>query len=112
MSDKKSDSANKSQAIRDLLKENPKLMPLEISNILKERGIEVTRGYASVVKSNLKNPPASKKVFTAKKKRISSSKAPAKVGLDIGLLVDVKKICDKYGTETVQGAIEALSHLS
>lgn len=109
-SDKKSDS-NKSQAIRDLLKENPKLMPLEISNILKERGIEVTRGYASVVKSNLKNPASTKKVFTAKKKRISTPK-PSSNGLNIGLLIDVKKMCDKYGTETVQGAIEALSRLS
>lgn len=111
MSDKKSDVSNKSQAIKDLLKENPKLMPLEISNILKERGIEVTRGYASVVKSNLKKPATSKKAFTAKKKRITSNK-PVKSGLDIGLLIDVKKICDKYGTESVQGAIEALSHLS
>lgn len=106
---KKSDS-NKSQAIRDLLKENPKLMPLEISNILKERGIEVTRGYASVVKSNLKKPPMAKKSFAAKKKRISPK--PAANGLDIGLLIDVKKICDKYGSDAVHGAIEALSHLS
>lgn len=108
---KNSETVNKSQAVRDLLKENPKLMPLEISNILKERGIEVTRGYASVVKSNLKNPASKKIAFTAKKKRVSSSKSPSN-GLNIGLLVDVKKICDKYGIEAIQGAISALSQLS
>jgi len=107
---KKSDS-NKSQAIRDLLKENPKLMPLEISNILKDRGIEVTRGYASVVKSNLKKPAGNKKVFTAKKKRMSNA-STSTGSLNIGLLVEVKKMCDKYGFETVQNAISALSHLS
>lgn len=111
MSDSKR-SDNKSQAIRDLLKDNPKLMPLEISNILKERGIEVTRGYASVVKSNLKKPVSSdsKKAFSAKKKRMSSKTSTN--GLDIGLLIDVKKMCDKYGIDAIKGAIEALTHLS
>lgn len=109
MSDSGKRSENKSLAIRELLKQNPKLMPLEISNILKERGIEVTRGYASVVKSNLKKPVGDRK-FVAKKKRITTK--PVSGGLDIGLLIDVKKVCDKYGIEAIQGAIEALSHLS
>lgn len=104
---------NKTQAIRDLLKENPNLMPLEISNILKEKGVDVTRGFASVVKSNYnkKNKVSSDTPsFSAKKKRL---KTPQSSDLDISsLLLDVKKICDKYGKDAVQSAIVALAQFS
>lgn len=104
------DSVNKTQAIKDLLKENPKLMPLEISNLLKDKGIEVTRAFASVVKSNFNKKSGKETVFTAKKKSVRAAKTTG--SLDIDLLLDVKKICDKYGKDTVIGAITALSKLS
>jgi len=101
---------NKTQAIRELLKDNPKLMPLEITSILKEKGVEVTRGFASVVKSNYnKKPKADSPSFSAKKKRVQSTKVAT---VDMALLLDVKKICDKYGKDAVAGAIDTLMQLS
>lgn len=105
---------NKTQAIKDLLKDNPNLMPLEISTILKEKGIDVTKGFASVVKSNFNkktrlaktSPEAS---FSAKKKRIKSSTSK---GFDISILLEVKKICDKYGKDEILDAISTLEKLS
>jgi hypothetical protein len=101
---------NKTQAIRELLKDNPKLMPLEITNLLKEKGVEVTRGFASVVKSNYNKKPKTNDTpsFSAKKKRIQSKSNQ----LDVSILLDVKKICDKYGKEAVADAISVLSQLS
>jgi hypothetical protein len=101
---------NKTQAIRDLLKDNPNLMPLEISTILKEKGVEVTKGFASVVKSNLKKKASKvslKSSFSAKKKRPASSKS-----FDISILLEVKNICDKYGKKQVLEAIATLEKLS
>lgn len=100
---------NKTQSIRELLKDNPKLMPLEITNLLKEKGVEVTRGFASVVKSNYnKKPKSDTPSFSAKKKRVQTPKA----NLDISILLDVKKICDKHGKEAVVDAIGLLGQLS
>jgi hypothetical protein len=103
---------NKTQAIKDLLKDNPNLMPLEISTILKEKGIDVTKGFASVVKSNFNKKNRSTKAevsFSAKKKRIKSSSSK---GFDISILLEVKKICDKYGKDEILDAISTLEKLS
>ena len=104
------ESVNKTQAIKDLLKDNPKLMPLEITNLLKDKGIEVTRAFASVVKSNFNKTPKTEASFSAKKKSVRATKVAG--GLDIDLLLDVKKICDKHGKDAIVQAIAALSKLS
>jgi ribosome-associated translation inhibitor RaiA len=85
-------------------------MPLEISSILKEKGIEVTKGFASVVKSNFnkKFKSDSKVSFSAKKKRIK----PNSSKFDVSILIDVKNICDKYGKSDVLEAISVLEKLS
>jgi hypothetical protein len=104
---------NKTQAIKDLLSDNPNLMPLEISTILKEKGIDVTKGFASVVKSNFNKKnrlPKAEASFSAKKKRIKSSSASK--GFDISILLEVKKICDKYGKDEILDAISTLEKLS
>lgn len=108
----KMSEVNKTQAIRELLKDNPKLMPLEITNLLKEKGVEVTRGFASVVKSNYNKKTVKSSdspSFSAKKKRVQSK---TNNSLDVAVLLDVKKICDKYGRETVSSAITFLDQIS
>jgi hypothetical protein len=87
-------------------------MPLEITNLLKEKGVEVTRGFASVVKSNYnkKTTKSSESPsFSAKKKRVQTKTGNS---LDVSVLLDVKKICDKHGREAVSSAITFLDQLS
>ena len=45
---------NKSQAIRDALRENPDKSPSEIADLLKAKGIDVNGPYVSTVKTNMR----------------------------------------------------------
>lgn len=51
---KSKEEVNKSQAIRDELKANRDKSPIEIAELLKGKGIEVTAQYVSTIKSNMR----------------------------------------------------------
>lgn len=65
MAKKKAASVNKSAEIRAYMKEHPKAKPAQVAAAFKERGIKVTPGYVSSIK-------------TASKKRRGKGKAKAK----------------------------------
>jgi len=50
----KTESVNKSQAIRDALAAHPDKSPAEIAERLKAKGLEVNAQYVSTIKSNAK----------------------------------------------------------
>jgi|GEM_PF-3438104 len=52
---KSKDEINKSQAIRDALRDNRGKTPIEISELLKAQGVDVNAQYVSTIKSNMRN---------------------------------------------------------
>jgi hypothetical protein len=55
---------NKSAAVREILAKNPNAKPSEISAQLKDKGIQISPTFASVVKSNYRRAQSGKKVRT------------------------------------------------
>ncbi len=53
---------NKSAAVREVLAKNRNAKPSEIVAALKEKGIEISRGFASVAKSNYRRARSGRKV--------------------------------------------------
>ena len=60
-------TVNKTLEIKNVLSETPGASPKEISEALKEKGIEATPGYVSTIKSGLKRKPATRKKKARKK---------------------------------------------
>jgi hypothetical protein len=67
-------SVNKTQEIKKALAATPRKSPKEISDALTAKGVAVTPGYVSTIKTNLK-AKAPKKVS---KKKVAAKKKPTK----------------------------------
>lgn len=92
----KTKEVNKSDAIRDCLKNSSDKSPSKISKMLEEKGIKVTPTYVSVVKSKM----YSSKPKTSKPNKARKSKAKAKNNAKANLesLISAKSFIDKAGS--------------
>jgi len=102
---------NKTQAIKAALSANPKSTPKEISEMLQAQGLDVSPGYVSTIKTNLKGK---------KKKAKKAAAAPApeaapalpKDAVSVGLLVKAKKLVRELGgVKEAKTALNALAQL-
>lgn len=102
---RKKSGVNKTKAILDLLAANPGTGPKEASAQLAQKGIKVSPGYVSTIKSKAKRSGG---------KRRRGRKAGAKTGdsISINALVETKKFAEKMGgVGKLKAAIDALSKL-
>jgi len=97
---------NKSQAIRDALKQHPKAGPKEISEILSKQGIKVSAVFVSNVKSISKKKRGRRKKATAAVKPAVSDK------VSISTLVQAKNLADQIGgVEKAKQMLDTLAKL-
>ncbi len=98
---------NKSQAIRDAVKDNPKAGPTEIAQIVSKRGIKVTPTFVSTVKTMAK-----KRKRRAKRKAAPVAKPAVSDKVSLSTLVQAKKLADQMGgVEKAKDALAALAKL-
>lgn len=115
MAKQKEARGSRSQAIRDYLAENPTATPKTIVAGLKDKGIEVTEGLASVIKYGGK-----KKKKTARGRGRSKKAAPAPArgtrgrGTELSAedLLELKRVVDQLGgIDRARKALETLEQL-
>ncbi len=118
MAKKTAGGVNKSQAIRDYLSDNPGATASEIVPALEAKGVSVTAGLVSQVKSTIGGKKTTKKTTKKKKsapKKTSSPKAtrsPKKSNLSGTELMEVKKFADDLGgIERTRQALDLLEQL-
>lgn len=102
MAKKKPVRGVRSQAIRDYLSQNPKATPKEIVAGLKEKGIGVSLGLASIVK--YKNKPAK-----VRGRRASRNGKQPQTAVTAADLMAVKTLADSVGG--IENARQALALL-
>lgn len=121
MAKKKAGGPNKSAAIREYLKTNPKAGPTEVGKELKKKGITV----APALVSNVKAAMLGKKAGGKKKRRGKPGPKPGKrsVGrpagsgaasdkVSLSSLIDARDFADKVGgVEKAQELLKALGKL-
>ena len=120
MAKKKASAPNKSQAIRDYYAAHPKAKPQEVASELKKKGIAVSAGFVSTIRSTSKKkktvgkpgrPPGSKAATGA---RQSAGRRAAQDGQEVSIdtLLKVKKMVEEMGgigeTRTALSALEKL----
>lgn len=123
MAKKASESVNKSQMIRDYMKENPQAKPLEVATAMQEQGFQVTAQFVSTVKSNAKKstktgrrgrPAGSTKKPAAK--ATGGAKAATKVKsseVTLDSLLNAKKLVQEMGgIEQARSALTVLEQLT
>ena len=104
---KKKPEVNKTEEIRNILENDPKAKPTEIATILAKRGIKVTAGYVSTIKTALK-----KKKGSSKKARKSATAKSSGDHVSLQQLLEAKKFADKIGSVDEAGKLlQALGKL-
>ena len=104
----KKKGVNKSQVIRGMLHQHPNASPLAISEALGKRGVKVTPGFVSTIKSQ----SGAKKKRRRVKKRVGRAARPAGDTVSVSALVQAKRLADQLGgVEKAQDALSALSKL-
>ena len=109
MAKKNDGGVNKSEEIRKLLKENPKIEPKEVTAKLAEKGIQVSHGLFYFVKGQIKGRKARKtKAQNAVTKVAEATHATRTDAVTTILKV---KACAKEvgGMKTLKALVEALS---
>ncbi len=104
---------NKTQAVKDYLKEYRKAGPTEIVAALQAQGIDVSTNYVSNIKSQMGLKKKRTKP-TAAAPEAAAAAAPAAAGDEISLaaLVEAKKLIEKLGgVDVAKRAIMALAQL-
>ena len=98
---------NKSQAIREVMADNPRLKPAAIAATLQEQGIHVSAQYVSTIKSNHKK----------QRQRRLSDAADAKLeslpaDISVKQLLEVRELVNSLGgIHEVQRALDVLQQL-
>jgi hypothetical protein len=109
MAKQKQKSVNKSQAVRDLLTENPNLSFQETSGTLATKGINLTKGLFYLVRKGMK----SKKRKTGKKVSSKMVATPSSNGGGDDALTTIKQIkglaTELGGMKNLKALVEALS---
>ncbi len=121
----KAEAPNKSQAIREYYKANPKAKPKEVAAELKKKGITVSTAFVSTIRSNSKNkktigkpgrPPGKKSARRGRPVGATASAGRGSRGgaqeVSIESLLKVKKMVEEIGgineTRTALSALERL----
>ena len=73
----KKQNVNKSQAVRDYLKDHPGAVSSEIAAALNKKGVKITPSYVANIKTTINKTRTAKKA--AKKKAVAEAAAPAVV---------------------------------
>ena len=100
----------KTAAVKAALKANPKKGPKEIADLLQAQGMDVTPGYVSTIKTNLKGKKQAKAAAVA----ASDAAAPVvpKDAVSIGLLQKAKKLAAQLGgIKEAKAAMDALAQI-
>lgn len=107
MAKKAASEVNKSQAIRDALKENPDKSPKWIADMLTQKGINVSAQYVSVIKSAAKGKQRSKRVPKLKAQVHSAG------GVDVlnAALVFIRATGSLSAAKRALTAVEEIQHL-
>ncbi len=92
-------AANKSQAVRDLLAENPKLKAKEVVEQLAAKGISITASQVYFVKGGMsqKKQTAAKKAKKVAKKEKRVGQASAMHADPIAVILEIKALAKKLG---------------
>ena len=111
---------NKSQEIKKALAASPDKPPKEIAEELTAKGVKVSAGFVSTVKTNLKTKAAKTKK-RAKKKAVAKKtagkkpapKASSSAGITFDQLCMAKELAQQLGgVEKAKAALGALSQLT
>jgi hypothetical protein len=114
---KKSSGVNKSKAIREYYEANPRAKPMEVSEALKKKGITVSPGFVSTIRSTSKSKKGKKKSTRARASKVTPRSRPAagatsKADVSIESLVKLKSVVSELGgidkTRNVLDGLETL----
>ena len=111
------DKPNKSQAVRGLLTENPKLSVDEVISTMTAKGIEVKRGLIYLVKSDMKSKKrrqakeeVATEMVTATKKTVSASTSSNGATDALATIKQVKGLAAELGgMKSLKALVDALS---
>lgn len=107
MARKASNGVNKSQAIRDLLKESPKIKAGDAIAALSEKGVKVAPGLFYLVKGKVAGGKSRKKRATEKAVRVVAATGN---GDALSTILKVKSLASEVGgLRTLRSLVEALS---
>ena len=108
---KRKSKGNRSESIRDYLRENPDAMPKDVADALERGGVKVSPQAVSQVKFQLKS--AGKAPSRKKKRKVKTARRTTKTsranGEMVEALYDAKKLVQRLGS--IEKAKEALTIL-
>ena len=103
---------NKTAAIKAALKANAKSTPKEISEMLQAQGLDVSPGYVSTIKTNMKAKNKKAKKAAAAPASEAAGPVVPKDAVSVGLLVKAKKLVQELGgVKEAKTALNALAQL-
>jgi hypothetical protein len=103
---------NKTAAIKAALKANAKSTPKEISEMLQAQGLDVSPGYVSTIKTNMKAKNKKAKKAAAAPASEAAGPVVPKDAVSVGLLVKAKKLVQELGgVKEARTALNALAQL-
>jgi len=103
---------SRSQHIRDYLAQNKTASPKEIVNALKEKGIEVTVGLASLIKYSAKKDGGRRRGATLRRSGSAGAAWHSTGALSASDLIEAKKLVDGLGgISAARQALEVLEQL-
>jgi len=112
-------AVNKTQEIKKALAVRPAKTPKEIADALTAKGVDVTPGYVSTIKTNLKAKAAApkKKAAAKKKARRKNKRAPKKATPVTKITYDQLRMAKDLaqqlgGIEKAKATLAALSELT
>lgn len=113
----KKSAVNKSQAIRDYMKANPKAKPRDVVSAMSAKGIKVSAQFVSTVKSTSKKSGGAPKRrgrpagSTSKAGKKATSTGGATVSVDA--LLKMKRVVEDFGSiEEAKSALQTLERLA
>jgi hypothetical protein len=102
---------SKTAAVKAALKVHPTKGPKEIADLLQAQGLDVTPGYVSTIKTNMKGKKKKAKAAAAPAPEAAAPVVP-KDAVSIGLLQKAKKLASQLGgIKEAKAAIDALAQI-
>ena len=102
----------KTQAVRQALRDNPRKSSKEISEMLKEQGVDATAKYVSTINTKMKGKGKRKAKATATPPPEAAAPVVPKDAVSIGLLQKAKKLAAQLGgIKEAKAAIDALAQI-
>jgi hypothetical protein len=103
----------KTQTVRQILSDHPQESPKEISEMLKEQGVDATADYVSRIKFKMKGKGRKKaRAAAAPTPEAAATPAVPKDAISIGLLQKAKKLAKELGgIKEAKAAIDALAQI-